>query len=319
MIYSDDRIFKVKDITGTHIRHYGYAIFRVGKKFKTLKELKGFEVHMERKQETLNADPNLTKYNRILVGSSNILDDVKKYLTDVNIHSNNVIARELLLTASPQFFKNILSSEKERWIQNNINWLHEHFGDNLIYCSLHEDESTTHLNALIVPKFLDSKKQKYILSNRNYFNGRAKLSFWQDDYSKTMSPMGLSRGIKFSKSKHVQIRTFYSLINKDLDIKDLKQICAKAKNSQLLETKVIDLQNTLFLYKGLNKKSEKERNELTSHISQLRKDKKLLSQSIKTMSLIYKIPENTITQILKYTDLELKSSKTKESNYELDK
>lgn len=319
MIYDDDRIFKVKDITPTHIRHYGYAIFRIGKKFKTLEELKGFEMHMERKQETLNADPNLTKYNRILVGSSNIVDDVKIYLKDVNIHSNNVIAREILLTASPQFFKNILPSEKERWIQNNINWLHKHFGNNLIYCSLHEDESTTHINALIVPKFLDSKKQKYILSNRSYFNGRAKLSFWQDDYSKSMSSMGLNRGIKFSKSKHIQIRTFYSLINKSLDIKDLKQICAKAKNSKLLESKVIDLQNTLFLYKDLSKKSQQERNELTTHISQLRKDKKLLAQSIKTMSSVYNIPEKTITQILKYTEQELKSSKTKYTNCELDK
>jgi len=68
------------------------------------------------------------------------LNIVKEYLKDINkIHVNNVYARKVLLTASSQFFKNLLPQEKEKWTQKNITWLTEQPGENIVYDSLHKD------------------------------------------------------------------------------------------------------------------------------------------------------------------------------------
>lgn len=88
-----------------------YAIFRVGeKKYKTIGSIEGYQRHMEREQETPNANPNIS--NVRLIGSNFIMQDVKEYIEGIKLRKNGVIARDLLLTASPKFFENLSIKDK---------------------------------------------------------------------------------------------------------------------------------------------------------------------------------------------------------------
>ena len=124
-------------------QRYFYCIFRIGNKLKvvdgslknTLNTIKQFQKHMERQQETTNANTEIS--NEILIGNKNVYGAVKEYIKDVKLRKNGVLARELLMTASPDFFKSMLPGELELWVDDNRRWLDKRFGDNCIYATLH--------------------------------------------------------------------------------------------------------------------------------------------------------------------------------------
>lgn len=241
-----------------------YAIFRVGTKHKAMISIRGFQRHMQREIEVKNANAKLRSENEILIGSSNIYEDVSAYLQGVKIRNNSVLARELLLTASPSFFRGLSNIELEQWKAINKEWLLKEFGENIRYAVLHKDETTWHIHALVVPKFYDYKKGCDILSNSRYFNGKEQLRAWQDNYASSMKTTfkQLTRGVKYSKAKHMDIKTFYNLVNKDLDISNTDQLIAKAKNSDLQRIKIKSLQDTVEAYKKYNRIALQEKDVL---------------------------------------------------------
>lgn len=303
-----DPIYRSIGLTGSL-----YAIFRVGeRKYKTIAQIRHYQNHMERLVDTPNADLNIK--NEILIGSSNIVKDVQDYIKDVKLRSNSVIARDLLLTASPAFFKNIPDLERRKWVELNLQWLKDNFGDNCVYATLHKDETTWHISALIVPKFYDEKKKTYILSNTRYFDGIAKLSKWQDDYSSGIQKVfkSLNRGIKFSKAKHIEIRHYYAMLNSKLKEEDITQVCAKAKNSELMEMQVKNLRGTLNAYRDYSKKTEIEKESLVknneailNNLENLRKDKEIYKETLKALSEIYKIPQSAVVKVIDYVESQL--------------
>jgi len=301
---------KLKDVTvGGNNTHF-YAIFRIGNKLKvvdgsmknTLNTIKQFQKHMERQQETLNADK--TKQNEIIIGNKNIYGNVKEYVKDVKIHKNNVLARELLMTASPDFFKGMMEGELERWKNDNLKFLDKTFGDTCRYACLHLDESTPHIHALIVPR-IKNKKGEYILSNKHYFNGIEAYREYQDNYSKSMQEhfKCLNRGIKYSKAKHLTIRQYYTLVNKELDFKNLKQLEAKAKDHELQEIKIKAIEKTLQVYKNYNSKNSLEKDNLAIESKELIKEiEKLKNEKenyISYISQTYKIPQYLVNDVVK--------------------
>jgi len=310
---------KYKDITASHLNTQNYCIWRIGKKMHSFSEVTGFEKHMERKQETLNADPERSKYNRIIKGSSNITKDLKEYLKDVKLRKNSVLATEMLLTASHNYFEDMLPGQKEKWIQRNIKWLNNTFGeDRILYISVHEDERTTHLNILFSGRVWDEKKQCYKLANRNFLGGtRERLQLLQDNYANAMQPLGLVRGLRHSKARHTDIKMYYALLNKKLDSKDINQTIAYAKDRELLEKNLYDLRETLDLYKRYMEGLEKDNISLAAKIKEVQKDKEVYGESIKCLANIYKIPQSSIKQIISYAGNEL--NKNSEKQQELSK
>jgi len=139
---------EVKKVTYKNSNKHFYAIFRIGNKLKivdgslknTLNTIKAFQKHMEREQETPNANKEIQ--NEILIGDKNIYGNVKEYIKDIKLRKNGVLARELLMTASPDFFKNMMPGELNKWVEDNRRWLENRFGDNVQYAILHLDEST---------------------------------------------------------------------------------------------------------------------------------------------------------------------------------
>lgn len=281
-----------------HVGDYSskyFCVFRVGKKIKNMEQVCMFEKHMERDMEVPNADPELSKYNRILIGSKNVQTDVKSYIYGIKLRSNANIGVDLVLTTGKDFFKNMNEEAKEQWIQENIKFLKENFGDNCIYACLHLDETTPHIHALIVPKFFNQEKNRYELKSNFYFDGTDKMRDWQDRYAQHMSGRfnNLTRGIRGSKAKHMDIKTYYSLLNKKLDIKDHSQVVAYAKSNYLLEKRIKSLEGTI---QAMSENQDTVK--LINKIDKLDKNNKTYKEVIKALCKAYKISENEVYAII---------------------
>lgn len=130
-----------------------FTVFRIGYKFKnnpnasnmTIEGLRGFQRHNNREGKLDNVDSKRTKDNMILIGSKNVEKDVIEYLKGVKLRDNSVIARELVLGAGNGFYERMTKLQQKTWIDNNIKFLKESFGDNCVYATLHLDETTPHL------------------------------------------------------------------------------------------------------------------------------------------------------------------------------
>jgi hypothetical protein len=285
-------------------RHGGvgmlYAIFRIGKKFTNIGMIGAFQKHMQREIAIENANQYTKENNEILIGTGNIKEDVEKYIEGIKLRKNGVVARELLLTASPNFFQGLTAGNLEKWKQLNTDWLRANFGDNCVYAVLHKDESTWHIHALVVPKFYDEKRQRFTLANCRYFDGIEKLRGWQDNYSECMKSVfkALNRGIKFSKAKHIEVRHFYNMVNAKLNDQDIRQVCAKAKNSELLEIKIKALQNTLAAYKNINNRSLQEIESMRESLKGVKDDERLYKTVVESLSESYKIPQYAVKNVI---------------------
>ncbi|HCL4439585.1 recombinase [Clostridium botulinum] len=283
-----------------------YAIFRVGeKKYKTIGSIAGYQRHMEREQQTPNANTDIS--NIRLIGSNFIMADVKEYIEGIKIRKNGVIARDLLLTASPAFFRDLSIQEKENWVNTNIAFLEKHFGENCVYATLHQDETTWHISALIVPRFWEEKKKKYVLANSRYFDGKKKLSEWQDKYSSFIKQQfkELNRGQRGSKAHHVKISNFYRILNSELDNYNALEVIQKSKQSAVLKKELENVQSTLNKYKNYVKLTTLEKQELSNNLKNIKQDKEIFKETIKAMSEIYKISQQSIIKIIDSIDKNL--------------
>lgn len=293
-------------------KHF-YAIFRIGKKFKQqdgiknsgLNMIKSFQKHMEREINVTNADANIK--NEILIGDTNIYETVKDYIKDVNLRKNSVVARELLMTASPDFFRGLIPQELQQWKSKNLKWLKDNYGKNCVYATLHRDEKTWHIHALIVPKF-KNKKGEYILSNTRYFDGIEKMRGWQDNYANSMQSTFkcLNRGIRYSKAKHIEIRHYYALINQKVNDKDIDQLTAKAKEQELLKIKIKAIEKTLKIYKDYSSRNDiqkdaaiQEAKNLTNEIVKMKENEEVYKEAISLLSQQYKIPQYVIKEVIR--------------------
>lgn len=283
-----------------------YAIFRVSdKKYKSFQQLAGYQNHMERLIPVPNSDR--ATQNRRLIGTGDIVGTVREYIKDCKLRKDSVLARDIILTASPEFFNNATREQKNLWVQKNLQWLKDTFGDNCVYATLHQDEKTPHISALICAKHYNDNKQTYTLANHIYFGGPAKLSAMQDNYSAAMKDFDLNRGLRFSKAKHIQIRHFYSLINKEIDLKDINSLTAQAKNSELLAVKVKALQNTLSSYRLITQKSAEKQSEqvkvnadIHHKLKQIQQDNETYKEVIGVLSKHYKIPATEIKSAINF-------------------
>lgn len=273
-----------------------FCVFRVGKKFKNIGQIKAFELHMERDMIVPNADSELSKYNKTIIGNSNVTEIVREYIKDVpKIRSNCNIARDLVLTTSHDFFKNLPPQEREKWIQENIKWLKDNFGDNCVYACVHMDETTPHIHSLIVPRFFNEEKKRYELRSNVYFDGIQKMQNWQTQYANYMNSKfdNLIRGVKGSKARHVDIKTYYNLLTKKLDIQDDRQVLAYAKYGFLMQRRMKALERTLKLMEE-NGDSEK----LLKKLDSADKKTEIYRKTIKEITKKYGLKEKEIYELV---------------------
>lgn len=148
-----------------------------------------------------------------LTGTGILDDDVGKMLPS-KIRKNGVLAVELLYTASPEYFRPSCpevagyweQARLDAWQEATMSYLRERWGDRLASTTLHLDESTPHIHAIVVP--LDERRN---LNCRDVFN-RAALKRNQSDYAAATKHLGLRRGIEGSTAKHEDIKQYYQRV-----------------------------------------------------------------------------------------------------------
>jgi len=292
---------KLKDTTIGGSSNYYYAIFKIADKYKTVNSIGGFQKHMERENEVSNADSSIE--NEILIGDKNVVNNVKNYIKDCKLRKNSIIARSLLTSASPDFFKGLSRQDLEYWKQDNIKFIKDNFGENCLYATLHKDEKTWHIHFLVVPKF-KNKKNEYILSNTRYFDGVEKMREWQTNYANSIKQRFkcLNRGVKYSKQKNISLKQFYALLNTKVDEKNVNQILAKSKNNDLLEIKLKAVEQTLIAYQKYSNENElalQDAKILLKQIEKYKDDKDIYKEVVSLLSQQYKIPQYAIKEAIK--------------------
>lgn len=191
-----------------------YAIMRFEKhKASAVGNLAGSLAHTFRSRFTPNADPERIADNETLVGVSDpqaVIEAIQARYPK-KIRSNNVGCYEFLITYSPSADIN-----PDAYFDRSISWLEKEFGaENVISVVRHNDETTPHIAAYVVP--VDPETGN--LNARGWTGGKARCSalqtrFWQH----AGRDLGLDRGIKGSKAEHMSIAHFYAE-NQTLDEK----------------------------------------------------------------------------------------------------
>lgn len=281
-------------VTGASEKYF--CVFRIGKKFKNFSMLQRYQYHVTREGNVLNADPSRTKENLILIGSANIVKDVQEYIKDIPmIRSNANIGFDMVLTAHHEFFDSLTDKQKENWINHNIEYLKNTFGDNCISAICHKDETSVHIHSVCVPKFWNQKQLRYELQSNKYIDGSDKMQKFQTDYSDHMQKEfpNLMRGIKGSKRSHISIKKWYSLTGEELNIKNKGQILAYAQKAYLLEKRTKALEETL-----IKMQENKDTDKLLKRLKYLEKDNEEYKEITEGIIKKYEIKEDDIKDIL---------------------
>ncbi|MDL2307947.1 plasmid recombination protein [Desulfovibrio sp. OttesenSCG-928-C06] len=196
-----------------------YAIMRI-QKLKTWGDIAGSDAHNFRQRETPNADAERLQDNICLVGApeKDARESVKEAIGDQKIRKNAVLAVEMFMSASPEYFRpdnpaqagNYDPEKLWAWKEASEKWMQEKYGDRIIKSVLHLDETTPHIHAVMVP--LDDKGK---LNCRAFFGGtRHTMTELQTDYAKAVESLGIERGLQGSRATHQEVKDFYSAVTK---------------------------------------------------------------------------------------------------------
>ena len=231
-----------------------YAIFR-SEPIYTLNDLAQIGSHNKREKKAYNSNPDikleLTKNNIELVpldskyvkGFHEITkeyklehdermkterEDRKRTYSQMLDRSKNVVADEMIFTASPGFFKGLKSKDIKKWADTCMEFVYQDLGykkEQVLHATLHMDEKTPHIHCVVIPlvKKLDKRTntERYTISKKQYIRDNKHLSDLQDKYCQRLNDKGfdLERGIKNSDREHIRIKELKKItnsLNKDL-------------------------------------------------------------------------------------------------------
>ena len=237
-----------------------YAIFR-SEPIYTLQDLAQIGSHNKREKKAYNSNPDIKKElsnnnielvpltDKYVKGFYNLTQeyrkeheermkteraDRKKTFNQMLNSSKNVVADELLFTASREFFKNMTKADIKKWADTCMEFVYNDLGykkEQVLHATVHMDEKTPHIHCVVVPlvKKLDKRTntERYTISKKQYIKDKIHLSELQDKYHKRLTDKGydLERGIKGSDNKHIKIKEYKSITNKlnhELNVKSDK-------------------------------------------------------------------------------------------------
>ena len=141
--------------------------------------------------------------------------DRRKTFNQMLNKSKNVVADELLFTATHKFFDNMSREDIRKWADTCMEFVYEDLGytkEQVLHATVHLDEETPHLHCVVIPliKKFDKRTntERYTISKKAYIKDKIHLSELQDKYHKRLNDKGydLERGIKGSDAKHQKVR-----------------------------------------------------------------------------------------------------------------
>jgi len=179
------------------------------KKYKTDEQITNVTAHNLRTSLSNNVNPKKTHKNKFFIGSADMdfqkeLDD--KLATCGKFRKDAVKIVNLVFSASPDFFKNGVKAKE--WETITQKFAEETFGkENILYSVVHYDEKTPHFHISVIP-IKDGK-----LNASHWFDGRAKLKAFHDNYHKAVKHLGLKRGEERKKPTYVSLEDYYKKVN----------------------------------------------------------------------------------------------------------
>ena len=195
----------------------GFAVLRI-EKIKTNTSLINRYDHDFRLKEVANADSSRYKDDKVLVTNpygtyldayNGIVDSSPIYKYAGPPRKDAVKAIDIVLTYSHESVGKI---DMETWEKESVNWLQKTFGKECVVSVVeHNDEGTPHLHAIVIPMV------KGRLNATHYLGGKQKMSELQSSYAKAMEPLGLERGLKYSRAEHEVVQAFYAGANKAIE------------------------------------------------------------------------------------------------------
>ncbi len=170
--------------------------------------------HNYRKDRVRNADeqaphPNVELVNMAGKGYWELAEERIKEVVTRKVRDDQVRCMEVILTASPEFFERdakgrAVDMSQSGWFKDQLTFLEKTFGKaNVLSCTLHQDEKTPHVHAVIAPITADGH-----LSAKLLFNPKT-LTDYQNQYAEAMKPHGLERGVEHSQAKHQPMKQMY--------------------------------------------------------------------------------------------------------------
>ena len=167
-----------------------------------------------------NVDAERTKDNRDFLGDEwrkpngekkSYVDRVKEKIGKQTIRKNAVLGLEVVMTYSPEMEPFI---NKDQFANLCYSWLEKEFPGCLVSLHEHNDETTGHCQALLVPLCGKTKEGMPKLNCNGLIGDRGsrkhdvkgQLEKLQDSFAETMAPLGLVRGIRHSDAKHISLK-----------------------------------------------------------------------------------------------------------------
>ena len=158
--------------------------------------------------------------------------DRKKRYHEMLNSSKNVVADELVMTASHNFFKDMSREQIKDWADTCMEFVYNDLGykkEQILHATVHLDELTPHIHCVVVPlvKKYDKRTntERYTISKKQYIKDKIQLSQLQDLYHKRLTEKGydLERGIKGSDNQHIKIKEYKKMtkkLNQELNVRN---------------------------------------------------------------------------------------------------
>jgi hypothetical protein len=185
-----------------------YAILRVGK-IKTKGQLGAALSHNFRERHTPNADLDRLHENTVLKGPEKGQDVIAAWEARApeKIRKNAVHALEYFVGASPEKMAVMSRTQQDAYFRKALDWFEARHGkDNVLSAVIHRDETTPHMQILVIP--LDARGK---LNARELVGGKATLSRMQTDFAHEVGiAFGLERGRERSQATHQTIKEYYA-------------------------------------------------------------------------------------------------------------
>ena len=173
-------------------------------------------------------------------------EDRKKTFKQILDRSNNVIADELMFTATNEFFKDMTKDDIKEWADTCMEFVYNDLGykkEQVLHATIYMDEITPYVHCVVVSliKKYDKRTntERYTISKKQYIRDKIYLSELQDEYHKRLTDKGydLERGIKGSYNVNINIRELKKITRKlNIDLNN---------KTQRLSESVKDLQDEM--------------------------------------------------------------------------
>ena len=260
-----------------------YAILRFAK-YKG-PEISRIESHNERTKEKYASNPDIdTSRNHL---NFHLVFPERKYRAEAEkqiaaagcrTRSDSVRVVEVLVTASPEFFKGKKKAEVRAYFNEALDFMQKHQSkDTIISAVVHMDEKTPHMHLCFVPLTEDKR-----LSAKEIVGNKKKLTWWQDEFWKHMVGKypDLERGESASETgrTHIPPRLFKEAVHLNR-MKDQIMAILNDSNPFNKKSKAEELETLLDKYvPGVEamrtklKKYDKTYKELTAENAELEKE-----------------------------------------------